>query len=244
MSGIWSLFSVEALDARFAPQNQSSAKETSTRSIKSKPAKWHTREFYVYAIVFIIVVPYMFWVTYDVSRPSHPNYPLYEPLLSNGWIPGRKVDNSDQQYQNFRDNVPILLGVVALHQALRRIIPISRIYFDALFAAIFLSALHGVSFLKMVLILAINYGTAKTLGGNPIQPILTWVFNIGILLLNEWFRGYQFGSLHPSMIALDAFTGIVPRWEVSFNITMLRLVSFNMDYYWSTNGDTKLDVSA
>jgi hypothetical protein len=29
------------------------------------------------------------------------------------------------------------------------------------------------------------------------------------------------------------FDGIYPRWHVSFNITMLRLVSFSMDYYWA-----------
>jgi hypothetical protein len=31
------------------------------------------------------------------------------------------------------------------------------------------------------------------------------------------------------------FPGVYPRWHVSFNITMLRLVSFNMDYFWACN---------
>jgi len=29
-----------------------------------------------------------------------------------------------------------------------------------------------------------------------------------------------------------------------FNITMLRLISFNMDYYWSCQNETKTDVGA
>ncbi len=29
------------------------------------------------------------------------------------------------------------------------------------------------------------------------------------------------------------FQGAYPRWHIIFNITMLRLISFNMDYYWS-----------
>jgi hypothetical protein len=30
----------------------------------------------------------------------------------------------------------------------------------------------------------------------------------------------------------DAMGGILPRWHVSFNITMLRIVSFACDYHW------------
>jgi hypothetical protein len=32
---------------------------------------------------------------------------------------------------------------------------------------------------------------------------------------------------------LDSHGGIMPRWEILFNITVLRLISFNLDYYWS-----------
>lgn len=34
----------------------------------AQPSKWKTPEFYFYYFVFITVVPYMFWVAYDVSR--------------------------------------------------------------------------------------------------------------------------------------------------------------------------------
>ena len=29
------------------------------------------------------------------------------------------------------------------------------------------------------------------------------------------------------------FGGLIPRWEVLFNVTVLRLISFNYDYLWS-----------
>ena len=32
------------------------------------------------------------------------------------------------------------------------------------------------------------------------------------------------------------------RWDVHFNFTMLRLVSFNLDYYWSFNSDHELTI--
>jgi hypothetical protein len=34
----------------------------------AQPSKWKTPEFYFYYFIFITIVPYMFWVAYDVSR--------------------------------------------------------------------------------------------------------------------------------------------------------------------------------
>ena len=50
------------------------------------------------------------------------------------------------------------------------------------------------------------------------------------------FVCFQFESLlywisQPSQDTV--FQGAYPRWHILFNITMLRLISFNMDYYWS-----------
>jgi hypothetical protein len=43
----------------------------------------------------------------------------------------------------------------------------------------------------------------------------------------EWSR--NFGH------TLDSYGGLMARWEVLFNFTVLRLISFNLDYYWSLN---------
>ena len=37
----------------------------------AQPSKWKTPEFYLYYFVFITIVPYMFWVAYDVSRRQY-----------------------------------------------------------------------------------------------------------------------------------------------------------------------------
>jgi len=34
----------------------------------AQPSKWNTPEFYFYYLVFIVTVPYMFWIAYNVSR--------------------------------------------------------------------------------------------------------------------------------------------------------------------------------
>ncbi|KAL5314528.1 hypothetical protein ACEPPN_017168 [Leptodophora sp. 'Broadleaf-Isolate-01'] len=244
----------------------------------AQPSKWNTPEFYFYYFVFLTVVPYMFWVAFDVSRPSHPNYHKFAPYLSEGWIPGRKIDISDAQYYSFRKNVPYLAILLACHPVLRKIynavrpVPVrsgspkpngassymsvadgearkeQRASFDFGFAIIFLAAIHGFSGLKVMAILYANYSLAT---GLPRQyvPAATWIFNIGILFANELSDGYKFAGMAAYLSPLDAtgqgnslnnwgvwldyHSGIIPRWEILFNLTVLRLISFNLDYYWS-----------
>jgi protein-cysteine N-palmitoyltransferase HHAT len=126
-----------------------------------------------------------------------------------------------------------------------------RASFDFGFAVIFLIALHGVSSLKVLLILYLNYQVATTLPRKYI-PAATWAFNIGVLFANDicdgyrlgdvatWIHGFHEASLNtpePFLVSwgkwLDSYGGIMSRWEILFNITVLRLISFNMDYYWS-----------
>ncbi|KAI9832862.1 MAG: hypothetical protein M1826_001029 [Phylliscum demangeonii] len=258
--------------------------------ITPAPPRWSTLEFKFYYLVFLVVVPMMFNAVCSASKESHPTYPRYAHLLSPGWIPGRKVDNSDAQYANFRDNVPALVVVLCAHVLLRRIYNYiwsggppnasktrpsirqdqgveepsrtsvtgadadlnlrRRQSFDLVFSAIFISALHGFSALKILFILYVNYRLTKRLPRARI-PIATWLFNIGILFTNKYFRGYAAvplaqlclphglaaSSLGKQTMAaavwLDGFGGLIPRWEILFNITVLRLISFNLDYYWS-----------
>ena len=199
------------------------------------------------------------------------------------------MDNSDQQYATFRDNVPYLFAVMTLHPLLRRLFdsvydatptvssrPLSdgsvspngiaseslvadgrmnqRISFDVGFSLLFLLALHGFSALKVLLILYINYTLAKRLRKEQV-PVATWIFNIGILFANELGKGYPYGDIINIVLpsppsekvsfqqdpksnwgtVLDSYGGLIPRWEILFNVTVLRLISFNFDYIWSFN---------
>ncbi|KAJ5826080.1 Glycerol uptake protein 1 [Penicillium riverlandense] len=127
-----------------------------------------------------------------------------------------------------------------------------RMRFDFGFGLVFLAAIHGLSALKILFIFNINYRIAKNLPRSYV-PAATWVFNICTLFANELCHGYP---LEPIAMALspgsgtpgdkgtllvqwartlDGFGGLMPRWEVLFKVTLLRLISFNMDYYWSLN---------
>lgn len=118
-----------------------------------------------------------------------------------------------------------------------------RTSFDVAFGIIFLLALNGTSAAKVLLIFFMNYSIAKGLPTNWV-PAATWTFNLAMLAANELCHGYPYAdvarwlSLAPPLgdnwgNVLDSYGGLNSRWEVLFNITTLRLISFNLDYYWS-----------
>lgn len=146
-----------------------------------------------------------------------------------------------------------------------------RIRYDLFFAFCFLVGVHGFNTIKILLILILNYVLAKRLGGTRGLGVVTWAFNVGVLFLNEWYDGYRFGDIHdiaaplvpphsPFVLVLplfivgcrgvvafetnekDAFGGVMHRWQILFNITTLRLISFNFDYHWSCQHPQTLEV--
>ena len=119
-------------------------------------------------------------------------------------------DNSDSQYRGFRNNIPALCGLIAVFFVCRtiytrlarpRLAPdnLYRIPFSLAFSSFMLVALHGTSVLKILLILSLNFLIAKVSGKSKTGPILTWIFNIAILFLNETQDGYRYADLHPSL---------------------------------------------
>lgn len=203
----------------------------------------------------------------DKSVAEDPRYHKYERYLSDGWVPGRKVDITDPQYHTFRSNLPYMGSLLIVHPLLRKVwdavFPIQkrskdgparleqRASFDFAFAVVYLLALHGFSALKVLLILRLNYMIATKLPRNYV-PVATWAFNIPVLFANELCQGYHYRSIAQYIAPpleswgawMDSYGGLVSRWEVLFNITILRLVSFNLDYYWSlgNNKSNSLEV--
>ncbi|KAK4239908.1 putative glycerol transporter protein [Achaetomium macrosporum] len=228
---------------------------------RAEPSKWGTLEFYVYYLVFLTAVPYMFWIAYDVSRRTdgpaisqdvsdaqyhtfRTNLPymalllVFHPLLRKVW---NAVYPAPQNVKAGRMNSP-----EAAEARLSQ-----RASFDYAFALLYLVILHGFSAAKILLILTVNYKLATGLPRKYI-PAVTWLFNICLLFANELCEGYKFRDLAllvtgppakdlvadtPSLVKLgewlDSYGGLMSRWEVLFNITVLRLISFSLDYYWS-----------
>jgi hypothetical protein len=127
-----------------------------------------------------------------------------------------------------------------------------RMQFDFWFGLVFITALHGVSALKVLAILYINFRIGKDVPRSYV-PAVTWGFNLFILFANELSVGYplepiakmfasgsgaeakEASTLVQWAQAVDDLGGLMPRWEVLFKVTVLRLISFNMDNYWSVD---------
>lgn len=76
------LYSLDTLDTRFTTSSKTPSKVANEDSVRkvtkdgntsnelppgASPSRWNTKEFYFYALVFIVVVPLMYKSVYDVS---------------------------------------------------------------------------------------------------------------------------------------------------------------------------------
>ncbi|KAK9709424.1 glycerol transporter [Basidiobolus ranarum] len=233
--------------AQHVERDTSSGAKKKKIELPPSPSRWFTKEYYFYYLLYIFAFPYILKVTYDFSSETHPNYKLYSDKLSDGWLFGRKVDNSDSQFSSIRDNylyigssmvIYLIFSHLVNYMCTRgsfkcadRVAP--RIYFFLSFSMIFLTFVYGLNIIKILLIVTANYLIAKSFGKSWLNPTVTWIFNLGILYANESYSGYRYSMLSENLAFMDEYSGLFHQWYVLFNISMLRMVSFNMDYYWS-----------
>ena len=220
-------FSPEALDSRFSPTSESKRRINNVE----KKSRWNTLEFKCYYVVFIVVVPMMFRAAMTSSNEDNPNFIRFSHLLSDGWMFGRKVDNSDKQYSFFRDNFLLLCAMGALHLSARSLMTSvfnwsDRTMFDFGYGIFFLGALHGKNIVRILAHLLVIYAIGKFVPSIRLAYWLTWVYGILSLFINDRYKSISLGT-----DLLDkGFKGIIPRWDVFFNFTLLKILSFNFDY--------------
>nr|AAO25613.1 GUP1 [Nakaseomyces delphensis] len=249
------LVDVEHLDSRLIPRVVKSKKgdELEGRATKviasAGKSLWGTLEFKFYYAVFILVVPQMFLAGYRASSSDNENYYKYQHLLSDGWILGRKVDNSDAQYRFFRDHFWLLVAIVPVHVVVKRCIlqatNVSKFKFDALLGGLVLFGAHGVNSLRILTHIAIMYSIVHLFKRwRKVATVLTWVYGISTLFINDNFRTYPIGQIWSVLAPLDTMNrGIIERWDVFFNFSLLRMISYNLDYLTRYELLTKGDVT-
>lgn len=113
----------------------------------------------------------------------------------------------------------------------------ARAAFLLVTGVVYVGALHGVNLVKILLIAAGNYGLMRvgTRLPRPVAMTLVWVCHVGLLVAVFYLEGVPFGSLVPSWAWLDEYSGLIHRWYISYNFTMLRLVSFALDAIWASD---------
>ncbi|KAI9094552.1 MBOAT, membrane-bound O-acyltransferase family-domain-containing protein [Phlyctochytrium arcticum] len=206
---------------------------------KSSPPRWKTLEFLGYYAVIAVGLTMMFQCAWVLSDENHPNFSMYKHRLRTGWMLNRRVDNSDAQYASFRNNIPLLIkvaiGYLALSHIAQRIAPATRMPFALLFSTVFLSIIHGTSVLKLFAITGVNFVVSNYVGRKA-SVVFSWLWSLGILFANFKFDGYKFGAISESLEWMDQYNGINMRWWITFNFSILRMISYTMDHYWQTQG--------
>ncbi|KAJ2780464.1 glycerol transporter [Coemansia javaensis] len=211
------------------------------------PSRLSTLEFRAYYLTYLLVVPNMAYTVFRASSPARPEYAEYEHELSDGWLLGRKVDLSDGQWRTFRSHLPAfsaaMLAFVALSWAARWALrgrtaaaagALPALWLPWAFATAFVVVLSGASIAFVAALAAGNYALARRVAGRRWAPAAIWAYNMLMLFSNEHFRGYRFGAVHEGLAWLDSHRGLLRRWDITFNLTMLRMVSFAIDHHWST----------
>ncbi|EPX74982.1 membrane bound O-acyltransferase [Schizosaccharomyces octosporus yFS286] len=232
-------------------QSSSPTAGSFTKEVEKRRNAWFTLEFFLYYVFIGSIIVLGFYRLSMISVEKHQNYPNLKKHLKPGWIFGKPVDVSDHQYASFRENIPILLGVIASYFFLWNVVQLVfshrvqnklalkntfRLWFSLLFSFV----VYGFGMIYVFSIIFIYYLIAKVFRDHSLNPLLSWVLSIFLLLSKEHFGHYKFGNIHPLFSFFDDHTGILERWYVLFNITILRLISYNLDYYWSIKYSFKI----
>nr|KAJ3418018.1 glycerol transporter [Polyrhizophydium stewartii] len=183
------------------------------------------------------------WSAVNFSRTDSPIFGLYRHKLTQGWLFGRPLDNSDVQYRNFRNQAHILVAVLIGHQLLGSILGLRlgdsparathRMAFSLVFSSIFLSVLFGTGLLKIAAVCLAHYVVlTRVLGPRWIATLFSWAFGIAVLFSVDALCDFKFASLGSAFTGLDSMRGM--GMSPVFNFTVLRMISFSTDYYWQT----------
>lgn len=97
-------------------------------------------------------------------------------------------------------------------------------------------ALHGSHAIKTFSLALGNYFLAHWTAGTRYAPFALWTFNLAVLFSNELLDRQGFGWIHPILQDVDVifpWWGFVPRWQIFFKVTVLRMLSFGIDLHKS-----------
>ena len=170
------------------------------------------------------------WVFLENIHLSVNWMPKLEQIIES--LTKEKV-HSDVQYASFRNNLHLLFVGFLVYLFFKILLrKFNKIKTTLLISISMLFLLFGSNLLKILIIYSISFLISKQFKGSILNPILTWLLSVVILFINQKTQGFSLEKIYPALSFLDSYKGIFPRWWLTFNISVLRMLSFNMDYYW------------
>ncbi|CBJ31068.1 Glycerol:H+ symporter [Ectocarpus siliculosus] len=109
-----------------------------------------------------------------------------------------------------------------------------RALLNAAVSVVFLAVLHGAPAVFPVALLCGAFWVGHALKGTRLALPAIWVIAVVYIWLKEkWYGLLTFEAvLGKGFAGLDGLQGLHP-WRLSFNLVVLRIVSFNVDLHWA-----------
>ena len=201
---------------------------------------WASPEYILHLTIVVGSMTYMFWTCVDITT-RYPDKLISAGRYERGWaiLGDRTRDTTDTQWRDFTGNLPLLLigmgAYVAGSRAVRALLAPSwhPVYYAVMNVA-FVCVLHGGRVLFLLAILVAHYLLCSFLSGRTRAAVpATWFFTISVLFLNEMYSGYSFP--HAFAWLQDDFPGLM-RWHVTFNMSILRMISYAGDRHEAASG--------
>ena len=214
------------------------------KKMKTQPHRWYSFEMGVFYIVLVFGFLTPLVMFSPVAREYCNNHPECKRHLRKGWIQSLPVDLADNQWRQFRENIPTLLVVSLGYLIISRSVRSFRsskaqLVWYCVSSCAYVWLLSGTGGSIMIFgIASANFFIGKMLGGSRWNPIATWVFGVAMMVLQEFYReyltlGYLLG---PSYRIYDRNGILGVHFSMYMRMVFLKMVSFNVDYYWSEVG--------
>lgn len=197
----------------------------------------------------LLVLVCLFSVAVPLSIRSQRRFltgeiPPFRGLEPGGWAFGGLHDLSDPQYTAFRASLFLLMSVALAHILVGRFLERKedagagagsgwqrQSLWSIAAGLLFLTYCFRSQILFFLWVAALNF-YCKDLG-----VVATWGFNLFVLITSKYLGGYNFASVGAPFLDTALGTAVVP-WQVCFNISLCRFISFNCDCIWAHRGRT------
>lgn len=136
---------------------------------------------------------------------------------------GDKSSNAGKERKNGLAAV-LLIGPLGRRRAL----------LNGAYSFVFIGVMHGAHAVFPLALVCGTFVLGHTFKGSRLAQVINWTAAIILVWLKErWYHEFTFERLLGEDFAgLDAFSGMHP-WRLSFNLVILRIVSFNLDLHWA-----------
>jgi protein-cysteine N-palmitoyltransferase HHAT len=151
-------------------------------------------------------------------------------ITRSNWNTNWKIDLSDYQYRELRENLLLIIFVAFTFVTIKKIINLYsdsirlKIYYYLLAGLGLIVYIHGLGGIVLLSIIALNYILCVIAVSYSHFPIIVWVFNFSLLILSK--------TSYADFWNKDCFIS----WNSNFNLVVLKIISFMIDYHWSTSG--------